>query len=511
MNFCDELTNYIKARYPLIFLQTTEESRLFDDIKKIAKSLNHYVVTWSSVDGVQGKGVEIGNQEYTLDIEIAIKACEKCAQTGNPIIFVFFEPSLRGHERSFKEFSMRIRQNGYRCNCILISPQLEINEFIASELTVLDYPLPNKDDIQKQIKKFIKEYKDEENIKIDASTETLNALTEAALGLTYEEIENCLSRALVEDRCLDISDVKSIVKEKKQIIRKSGILEYIENNLSLDDIGGLDYLKHWLEIRGKTFSEDAQNFGISAPKGVLLVGIPGCGKSLTAKCIAKSWNMPLLKLDIGKVYGKYIGESEANIRQAIKTAEAIAPCVLWIDEIEKGLAKENSDSGTASRVLGNILSWMQDKTAPVFTFATANNLVDLPPELLRKGRFDEIFFVDLPNFEERKKILEIHIKRIGREISDFNLDKLSKLSGETNFGKDICLSGAELEVWVRDALLEAYTRKMNGEKNPDLSMNDFETVLKHIVPMAKMQMSNFVALRNWAKENAINASIHTDK
>lgn len=266
-------------------------------------------------------------------------------------------------------------------------------------------------------------------------------------------------------------------------------------------------MKRWLELRGATFSEEAKSFGLNPPKGVLLVGIPGCGKSLTAKCIASAWNMPLLKLDMGKIFGKYVGDSEANIRQALKTAEAIAPCVLWIDEIEKGLSGGGSDGGTTSRVFGNILTWMQDKTSPVFTFATANNIRNLPPELLRKGRFDEIFFVDLPDFEERKKILEIHISKSGRNLKNFDLDKLAKLSGEDNFGNNIRLAGAELESWVKDALMEAYSRKIKGDDKADLSMEDFEVVIKRMVPMAKMRLEDFKELRDWANENAISASV----
>lgn len=290
-------------------------------------------------------------------------------------------------------------------------------------------------------------------------------------------------------------------------IRKSGILEYVENKLSLEDVGGLTVLKRWLELRGKTFSEDAKAFGLNPPKGVLLVGIPGCGKSLTAKCIASAWSMPLLKLDMGKIFGKYVGDSEANIRQALKTAEAIAPCVLWIDEIEKGLSGGGSDGGTSSRVFGNILTWMQDKTSPVFTFATANNIRNLPPELLRKGRFDEIFFVDLPDFEERKKILEIHIGKSGRNLANFDLDKLAQISGEDNYGANIRLAGAEIEAWVKDALMEAYARKTNGEDGADLSMQDFETVIKRMIPMAKMRQEDFKDLRDWANENAVSASV----
>lgn len=389
----------------------------------------------------------------------------------------------------------------------MVSSKSEIDGSINSEITVLDYPLPNRQEVSEQISKFINQYKGMKGVSVDTSAETLSALTNASLGLTYAEIENCLARALVEDHKLDINDIKSIVNEKKQIIRKSGILEYVENKLSLEDVGGLTVLKRWLELRGKTFSEDAKAFGLNPPKGVLLVGIPGCGKSLTAKCIASAWSMPLLKLDMGRIFGKYVGDSEANIRQALKTAEAIAPCVLWIDEIEKGLSGGGSDGGTSSRVFGNILTWMQDKTSPVFTFATANNIRNLPPELLRKGRFDEIFFVDLPDFEERKKILEIHIGKSGRNLANFDLDKLAKMSGEDNYGTNVRLAGAEIEAWVKDALMEAYARKANGDINADLSMQDFETVIKRMIPMAKMRQEDFKDLRDWANENAVSASV----
>ena len=213
-----------------------------------------------------------------------------------------------------------------------------------------------------------------------------------------------------------------------------------------------------------------------------------------------------MKLDMGKIFGKYVGDSEANIRQALMTAEAIAPCVLWIDEIEKGMAGGASDGGTSSRVFGNILTWMQDKTSPVFTFATANNIRNLPPELLRKGRFDEIFFVDLPDYEERKKILEIHIGKLGRNINRYDLDRLAKLSGEENLGANIRLAGAEIEAWVKDSLMEAYARRTTGDMNADLSMEDFETVLQRMVPMAKMRQADFKDLRDWANENAVSAS-----
>lgn len=249
---------------------------------------------------------------------------------------------------------------------------------------------------------------------------------------------------------------------------------------------------------------------MQAPKGVLLTGVPGCGKSLTAKCVASAWNMPLLRLDMGKIFQGIVGSSEANMRLALKTAEAISPSILWIDEIEKGLAGSGgggSDGGTSTRVFGKLLTWMQEKTSPVFVFATANNINGLPPELLRKGRFDEIFFVDFPSFEERKKILEIHIKKLGRDISRFDLNRLATLSGEDKFGKDVVLAGAELEAWVSDSLIEAFYRRIKGDANADLEMTDFETTINRIVPMGQMRKEEFLKLRSWANENAISASV----
>jgi len=516
MKFVDELQNYLKARYPLILIKSNEEDRLTMDLKEVSKKLNHDLITWSIASGLKSDNKQF--DAGTVELKKAIDICENIAKSGKGTIFVFYDivPVIGNqqsgaiYQRRLKEFALNIRTNGYRCNCILVSPTSDINGSINAEITVLDYPLPNRQEVWQQVNKFVDQYKDTSVAFVDTNPTTLSALTNAALGLTHAEIENCLSRALVEDHRLDMNDIKSIVNEKKQIIRKSGILEYVENKLSLNDVGGLNVLKRWLELRGKTFSDDAKDFGLNPPKGVLLVGIPGCGKSLTAKCIASVWNMPLLKLDMGKIFGKYVGDSEANIRQALMTAEAIAPCVLWIDEIEKGMAGGASDGGTSSRVFGNILTWMQDKASPVFTFATANNIRNLPPELLRKGRFDEIFFVDLPNFEERKKIIEIHISKTGRSPRNYNLDLLAKYSGEDLWGDDIRLSGAEIEAWVKDSLMEAYARRTTGDMNADLSMEDFETVLQRMVPMAKMRRDDCKSLRDWANENAVSATMSSN-
>lgn len=513
--FIKDLKNYIKARYPLIFIETTEEDRLISDLKRISEELKYNLTTWSPVEDFECRTYNLNKKDDVsgLSFEDILFECNNTiSDTGKPFLFTFFDAPVNRAPRILKKIAENIRiEKKYCCNYIFVAPSFDnLDENICSEALILDYPLLDKQEIKEKILTILLDWKRiyKDKIQIEENANLAETLTNASLGLTSIEIENCLAKTLVGNNGhISSENAKDIIKEKKQIIKKSGVLEYIDNNLSLEDIGGLEVLKHWLNLRKNTFWEDAQNFGLTSPKGVLLVGIPGCGKSLTAKCIASSWNMPLLKLDIGKIYGKFVGESEENMRKALKVAEATAPCVLWIDEIEKGLKTGKQSHEVSSRVFGSILSWMQDKTAPVFVFATANNITSLPPELLRKGRFDEVFFVDLPNFEERKKILEIHISKLGRNIHNFDIDTLAQLSGEEYLGQNVRLSGAEIEAWVKDALMEAYARKIEGYPQADLSMNDLMLVLKRMVPMAKMRMADFESLRDWATQNAVNASL----
>ncbi|MBO7333165.1 MAG: AAA family ATPase [Alphaproteobacteria bacterium] len=514
--FIKDLKNYIKARYPLIFIETTEEDRLIADLRRVGEELKYNLTTWSPVESFECATYNLSkkNDVSCLTFEEILFECNNTiADTGKPFLFTFFGADINKEARILKKIAENIRkENKFCCSYIFIAPSFEnLDKSIYSEAIILDYPLLDKQEIKEKILEILfswtKMYKDK--IQIEEGKNLVETLSNASLGLTSIEIENCLAKTLVKNEgYISEECARDIIKEKKQIIRKSGVLEYIDNNLSLEDIGGLDILKNWLNLRKNTFWEEAQDFGLTPPKGVLLVGIPGCGKSLTAKCIASSWNMPLLKCDIGKIFGKYIGESEENMRTALKVAEATAPCVLWIDEIEKGLKTGEQSHEITTRVFGSILSWMQDKTEPVFVFATANNIRNLPPELLRKGRFDEIFFVDLPNFEERKRILEIHISKIGRDIHNFDIDALAQISGEAYLGENICLSGAEIEAWIKDALMEAYARKINGDLQADLSMDDLIKVFKRIIPMAKMRKMEFKELRNWAQQNAVNASLN---
>ena len=516
--FTKSLTDYIKARYAVLVIESFEEERVLGELQAIAKGINHDLYIWNSTDGVTYANCSSKKKEKTLDFTAALKFCENRAkEQGSRNIFVFCDADgyLNSkapivNRRRLRDFAINIRKKGYVSNCIIIAPTFEITTDLQKEVTLIDFPLPSREEVKAIISSFMEQYSNVEGVTIDVNNELLDKFVDASIGLTKLEIDNCLARALVSNRRIDASDLKGILSEKKQIIRKTGILEYIDSQLNLNDVGGLQTLKKWLELRSHCFGDEAMKFGVKPPKGVLLTGIPGCGKSLTAKCVATAWNMPLLRLDMGKIFQGIVGSSESNIRLALKTAEAISPSILWIDEIEKGLSGASGgggDGGTSVRVFGTLLTWMQEKTSPVFVFATANNINGLPPELLRKGRFDEIFFVDFPSSEERKKILEIHISKLGRNKADYDLNRLAELSGESQFGKDVVLAGAELEAWVSDALIQAFSRRIDGEQNADLSMKDFETTIKRVVPMGQMRKDEFLKIREWANENAVSASL----
>jgi len=314
---------------------------------------------------------------------------------------------------------------------------------------------------------------------------------------------------MVSDGKLDIRDLAVILDEKNQVVKKTGILEFIKSDLSIEDIGGLENLKRWLQKRNNSWLDSARRYNIPSPKGVLITGIPGCGKSLTAKAMSAIWQLPLLKLDMGKIFSGIVGSSEENMRRAIETAEAVAPSILWVDEIEKGLGGVNSggngDSGTSTRVFGTFLTWMQEKTAPVFVIATANNISSLPPELLRKGRFDEIFFVDIPTHSERKDIFRLHLaKRLSNPevAASITVDGalLNRLADRTEG-----FVGAEIEQAVIAALYEAFFAERA------LLEQDLLHVIANTVPLSVTQKEQIMALREWANVRAVAATAREDR
>ncbi len=511
--FSDELENLIRARYTAIYITTFEENRTIGIVSEVAQKIGKRIIQWTSTQGFISEGKPLDNR--SVEFKTAIMMAEELAK--EPTLFIWCDihsyfRNQPGFVRAFKELCQKLRE-GFPSNSILVSPVMEIPVELQKEINIMELPLPDKEETKDIIETFSTGYTGRAGLDIDMSADSLEGLSRVGIGLSKDEMENCIAKSLVKNKAIGKGNLDMILEEKRQIIKKSGILEYIPTEeFSLEKVGGLQNLKRWLEKRQHAFSDEAKRFGIDFPKGVLLIGVPGCGKSLSAKCVAAAWRMPLLKLDMGRIFAGIIGSSESNMRMALSLCETVSPAILWIDEIEKGLSgigKGDSDGGTATRVFGNLLTWMQEKKSPVFVFATANQVRDLPPEFLRKGRFDEIFFVDLPSAEERKEIFSIMIKSCGRKPEAIDLDKLVELSGEEALGEGVRLTGSEIESIVKAGLLEAFCERINRKDNArDVTTEDLIVAMERIVPIAKSHKENLTSLRDWANENAIRASMN---
>jgi SpoVK/Ycf46/Vps4 family AAA+-type ATPase len=378
---------------------------------------------------------------------------------------------------------------------ILMSPVQEIPTELEKDIAVLDFPLPDLNELTDVLSRQLERTKTRRT-----SSETKEKLLKATLGLTRDEAEKVYRKAYIKAGRLTEEEVEIVLSEKKQLIRRNGILEYIEEDETLDSVGGLEELKVWLKQRSNAFTERARDYRLPQPKGMLILGVPGCGKSLIAKTTARLWGLPLLRLDMGRVYdGSVVGRSEANLRNALKAAELISPCILFIDELDKAFSgvtgSADSDGGTSSRVFGSFLTWMQEKTSPVFVMATANRIERLPGEFLRKGRFDEIFFVDLPTPDERQDIFNIHLsKRRREEISRFDLEQLANPKVSDGF------SGAEIEQAIIAAMYEAFAQER------EFTQLDIIAAIKSTLPLSRTMTEQVTALRDWARQRARPAS-----
>src|ERR1700730_8461413 len=422
--FVADLDILIRARYPLLYLVTWEEQRLDAILQDLASAPGKALLSWS--------------------ITLVLRPASGKLAEPSLVVLKDFHPFLNdpGVVRALRELAQDLKST-YTTD-ILLSPVLHIPVELEKEVSVLDVPLPTFRELYALLREIVAVVREGQKAVIDLDKETAEGLIKAAQGLTLSEAENAFAKAIANDGRLDGSDIKLVMEEKRQVIRKSGLLEYYPAEEDLAGVGGLDDLKAWLETRSAAFSEPARKFGLPAPKGLLLLGVQGCGKSLTAKAVRAPRGLPLLRLDMGRIFSGLIGSSEENMRKAIRVAESVSPAVLWVDEIEKGLAGSAgaavTDSGVSARVFGALLTWLQEKTAPVFVVATANRIDALPPELLRKGRFDEIFFIDLPSAAERREIFRIHVAKRQRDPAAFDLDALSTAAEG--------FSGAEIELAV---------------------------------------------------------------
>lgn len=494
---CDkEIDILIRSRYPLIYLVSWEEARILERLKEMAGRRQKRLFLWSITRGIFRLEDEPSKvDEATRDPLNALSYIEKYP---DPALFVFldFHSFLNDQTiiRKVRDLVSNLKDT-YE-TLIIISPVLTVPVELEKEFVVLDYDMPHYEEMKGLLDEIIQVVSKTPEVTIDLNSDTKERLAKAALGLTRTEAENAFARAIVIDKKLNIDDIDKILDEKKQAIRKSKLLEYYELREEFSNVGGVDCLKDWLVKRGIAFSQKAQEFGLPQPKGIMLIGVQGCGKSLTAKAVSGLWKLPLLRLDIGAVFSGIVGSSEENMRRAIKLAETLAPIVLWIDEIEKGLSGVQSstfsDAGTSARVFSTFLTWLQEKTAAVFVIATANNIQLLPPELLRKGRFDEIFFVDLPSLEERKEIFGIHIKKRKRDPASFDLALLAKESDG--------FSGAEIEQSVIAAMYDAFLEKR------DITSEDVARNIKQSVPLSVTMKENIDDVRAWAQYRARPAS-----
>jgi AAA+ superfamily predicted ATPase len=492
----DELNIYIRARYSLLWLVTSEEKRAIQELVELAEEQRKPLYLWSATTGVVNSATPLRVDSARRDPLSLLSAIIDEREAG---IWVLrdFHPFLRDHTvvRKLREAAFGLEAGAK--TIILLGSVLKIPPELEKEITVVDFALPTAAQIDRLLDQIITASSKHGGIQVSLDRRQRGRLVQACLGLTTSEAANAIAKAIVQaDGRLDGDAIESVTAEKQQIIRKSGLLEFYASDERLNDVGGLAILKEWLRKRVRAFSDEARAFGLPEPKGILLVGVQGCGKSLVAKSVANSWRLPLLRLDVGQLFSSLVGSSEENLRNAIRVAESIAPVVLWVDEIEKGFSgvgsSNISDAGTTARVFGSFITWLQEKKAPVFVIATANIVSQLPPELVRKGRFDEIFFVDLPNAAERADIWKIHLLKRNRDASQFDLNTLAMASDG--------LSGAEIEQAVIAGLYEAF------DKNRPLEMGDLLDVLQDTVPLSQMMQEEIDALRNWARQRARAAS-----
>ena len=486
MKFTSELALFLKARYPIIYITTVEEDRVEYIIRKNVKTnLNRSIYSWDFVDGYtnnpNNEGFAKRNPVQALELVERLTA-----QTPALFLLKDFNRFLTdvSISRKLKNISRILKLQPK--TIIIIGSELNIPKELSDLITILQFQLPVESEINYELKRLI------ESLNIEIDQQILESLTRACQGLSLERIRRVLSKIIATYKTIDENSIKLLLNEKKQIISQTEILEYWSVEETISKIGGVDNLKNWLKKRQTSFGVQASTYGLPTPRGLLLVGIQGTGKSLTAKAIANEWQLPLLKLDVGKLFGGIVGESESRLRQMIEVAETISPCILWIDEIDKAFSNNNNtgDSGTSNRVLATFISWLSEKTKPVFVVATANNVDLLPLEIIRKGRFDEIFFLDLPQKQEREQIFKIHIQEFRPNRWElFDYSKLAQLSE--------AFSGAEIHQSIIEAMYHAFYEKR------EFTTEDICLALTQLIPLSQLENNQTLRLKNWAVSGRI--------
>jgi len=489
MKFNDELALFLKARYPIIYINTIEEDRVEYVIRKnIKTNLNRSIYSWDFVDGYTNNP---NNEGFAKRNPLQALELIERLNSKTPALFV-----LKDFNRFLTDLSIsRKLRNISRIlklqpkTIVIIGSDLAIPKELQDLITVVEFQLPLEDEINQELKRLT----DSLNIKLDS--QVFENLARACQGLSLERIRRVLSKIIATYKTIDEKSISILLMEKKQIISQTEILEYFTVKETITNLGGLSNLKDWLKKRKTAFSLQAASYGLPTPRGLLLIGLQGTGKSLTAKAIANDWQLPLLKLDVGKLFGGIVGESESRLRQMINVAETISPCILWIDEIDKAFSNTDSkgDSGTSNRVLATFISWLSEKEKPVFVIATANNIDLLPLEIIRKGRFDEIFFLDLPEKVEREEIFKIHLQEFRPKTwKEFNFKELAESSES--------FSGAEIRQSIIEGMYHAFYEKR------EFTTDDICLALNQFIPLANLESDQMVRLQNWASSGRIRSA-----
>jgi ATP-dependent 26S proteasome regulatory subunit len=524
MNALERLKVLINSSTPIVVMETVEEVRALTLVRAACSELNMAVFEWTVADGL----VRSGTHASTLpaaDLQMRINAARHAADPGSPegkaAIYNTVDPvqALANLESMtleavfvLKDFHRhmdnpvvvrRLRDVGQKFSAnrrtlILTAPSIPMPAELASLVEFLDLPLPDIERLRDLIRETYTRMAGPLTLKLQLDAPGVDAMAANLRGLTEEEAERAISQSLVARYALAPACITDVLESKKALLKRSEMLEFVDASDNMASVGGLENLKNWLAQRRNSWEPQARQFGLDPPKGVIILGVQGCGKSLCARAIAGEWKLPLVKFDTAAVYDKYVGETEKRIQKVFKVAEGLAPCVLWIDELEKVFAgsgpdSASADAGVSSRLLASFLSWMQERKSPVFVAATCNNVTALPPELIRKGRFDELFFVDLPNAPERKQIFSIQLTKRKRNPADYDLDRVAASAAKG-------FSGAEIESAVQTALYSAYSRKQ------ELSSEDLFTALSSTVALSITRAEEINELRTWAKTRAVWAS-----
>jgi SpoVK/Ycf46/Vps4 family AAA+-type ATPase len=478
----DQVLTYLRARVALIVIVTIEEQRAIQVLDDVQKGRGD-VITWDFADHFSSKDIPSAIDPVSALDKIKDRATRDAARRDLYVLKDFHEFWSKDAKvrRKLRNLAQQLVYTG--SSLVVTTPTRKIPEELKDDAVVIDMPLPTEEALRAELDQLTR---NTSGIRNKLTEQGRSRLAQAALGLTTAQAKRAFAKAIVRDKVLDDRDIDVVQAEKKAVIRESQALEFYAAGETPDDIGGLDALKKWLTLRERAFGSEAADYGLPAPKGLALIGIPGTGKSLTAKMIGGLWRLPLLRLDAGALFGSLVGESEERTRRALRLAETVAPCVLWIDELEKGFGTGDIDGGTSRRVFGTVLTWMQEKTAPVFVVATANDVTSLPPETLRRGRFDEIFFLDLPTDEERREIVTVHLRKRRRDPAQFDVRRLAmECDGYT---------GAEIEQAVVDAMYTAFADER------DIGTEDIIAAIARTVPLSKSQREVIERLRAWLRE-----------